>query len=440
MTELIFAGAPGIAGKLRGKAFPVDQLAYRQDRGLGWTPTNAQITCFDVNAESLGLRPETAMGPFGDVLLMPESETLVSAVFPDEVVRFVLADIVDLDGNPWAFCTRHILREALNRLHRVGGVRLKAAFEHEFQLKGQTPLVGEAYGRAGFEANRALCEMLVKQIRATGLSPDSIMKEYGPNQYEIVIDPELGVKAADASVIVRELTRSTALSLGEHATFSPILDPDSVGNGVHIHMSFEDDDGTPAAYDGEAPYGMSKLTGAFCAGVLAHLDSILALTAPSVVSYLRLTPHSWSAAFNNLGYRDREAALRICPVTQRDPRSIAAQYNIEYRAADAAACPHLALAAIVHAGCQGIEDELAAPEPTQEDLTRLSQDALSVRGLVRLPHSLEQALDRFTDNETVAGWFPDGFTELYDTHKRAEIAQVADLDPRAQCAAYAETY
>ena len=168
------------------------------------------------------------------------------------------------------------------------------------------------------------------------------MKEYGPNQYEVVIAPEEGLRAADAAVILRELTRSTARACGEEATFSPIRDPANVGNGVHIHMSFLNKDNTPATYDAGGPYGMSTITGSFSAGVLKYLDSIVAITAPSVISYLRLTPHRWSAAFNNLGFRDREASLRICPVTAKEPSDIARQYNIEYRAADAAACPHLA--------------------------------------------------------------------------------------------------
>ena len=49
--------------------------------------------------------------------------------------------------------------------------------------------------------------------------------------------------AADAAVILRELTRATARSLGEVATFTPIRDVAGVGNGVHVHMSFVDDDG-----------------------------------------------------------------------------------------------------------------------------------------------------------------------------------------------------
>jgi len=229
------------------------------------------------------------------------------------------------------------------------------------------------------------------------------MKEYGPNQYEVVVAPEEGVRAADAAVILRELTRSTARAMGEEATFTPIRDASGIGNGVHIHMSFIDADGDPATYDGNGPCGMSELTGAFCAGILAYLENIVALTAPSVISYERLTPHRWSAAYNNLGFRDREASLRICPVTAKDTVAIARQFNIEYRAADAAACPHLALAAIVHAGVQGVEDGLAAPLPTREDLSLLSPDGLAERGFVRLPTSLEAAIDRFEASKTATG-------------------------------------
>ena len=433
MTELIFAATCDLAGKVRGKAFPADQLEKRLARGVGWTPTNVQINCFDGIAES-------PFGALGDLLLIPDRAAAVRAEFDDGTEHFMLGDITTLEGEPWALCTRSLLKAALERLERVAGVTLLAAFEHEFQVKGGTELVGEGYGRRGFEAQRAMCEMLMAQIQAAGLSPDSIMKEYGANQYEVVIGPEQGVRAADAAVIVRELTRSTARRLGADATYSPILDPASVGNGVHIHMSFLDRNGDPAAYDQDGPCGMSALTSAFSAGVLTYLDSILALTAPSVISYLRLTPHRWSAAYNNLGFRDREASLRVCPVTSKDPASIARQFNIEYRAADAAACPHLALAAVVHAGCQGIEDGLVAPTPTEEDLSLLSAEDLDARGFVRLPETLEAALDRLAGNATVTGWFPEEFVPVYRAHKASEIAHVSDMEDAARCAAYSETY
>ncbi|MEM9814325.1 MAG: glutamine synthetase family protein, partial [Pseudomonadota bacterium] len=316
MKPLIFAATCDLAGKVRGKAFPAEDLERRLIRGVGWTPTNVQINCFDGIGES-------PFGALGDLLLIPDRSADVRAVYDAQTEHFILGDIVSLDGEPWALCTRSILKDALARLERVAGVQLLAAFEHEFQLLSDPVRDGEAYGRAGFEANRVLCESLMQRLSEAGLAPDSIMKEYGRNQYEVVIGPELGVRAADAAVILRELTRSTARHLGEVATFTPIRDPASVGNGVHIHMSFVDAVGAPVTYDDAAPYGMSRLTRAFAAGVLKYLDAILALTAPSVISYLRLTPHRWSAAYNNLGFRDREASLRVCPVTAKDPASIA---------------------------------------------------------------------------------------------------------------------
>jgi glutamine synthetase len=431
--QLIFAATCDLAGKVRGKAFPKSDLERRLKRGMGWVPTNVQINCFD----GIG---ETPFGALGDLLLIPDQAASVSADFGTYSEPFMLSDIMTLEGEPWDFCTRAILKSALARLEHLSGVRLISAFEHEFQIKRELGLIGEGFGRSGFEIHRPLCETLMQQIKAAGLAPDSIMKEYGPNQYEVVIAPEEGVRAADSAVILKELTRSTVRFHGEEATFTPIRDPASVGNGVHMHMSFLNPDNSPATYDADKPFGMSALTGAFAAGILKYLDAIVAITAPSVISYLRLTPHRWSAAFNNLGFRDREASLRICPVTAKEPTNIARQYNIEYRAADAAACPHLALAAVVHAGCQGIEEGLPAPTPTEEDLSLLSAANLSKRGYVRLPETLEEALDRFIDNDTVRGWFPDTFVSVYKAHKDSEIAHLADLNTEERCQLYEAVY
>lgn len=433
MTHLMFAATCDIAGKVRGKAFPADDLKRRLSRGVGWTPTNVQINCFDGIADS-------PFGALGDLLLVPDEETRIDINCGTKSETFFLGDIVTLEGNPWEFCTRSVLRSALNRLEKIAGVFAFAAFEHEFQLKSSSGLLGEGFGRAGFESQRELCEAIITQIEAAGLRSDSIMKEYGPEQYEVVIGPEEGIRAADAAVIVREIVRSTARHLGEEATFAPIRDPSSVGNGVHIHISFKDADGLSKTFDPNGKCGMSNLTESFAAGVLKYLDSILAMTAPSAISYLRLTPHRWSAAYNNLGFLDREASLRICPVTSKDPLSAADQFNIEYRAADAAACPHLALAAIIHAGVQGVEERLTATEPTSEDLSLLSPNDLAERGFIRLPQNLDAALNCMSANKTLRGWFGDQFVDVYLAHKYSELEHVKNMDDLARCEEYGRTY
>jgi glutamine synthetase len=227
--------------------------------------------------------------------------------------------------------------------------------------------------------------------------------------------------------------------MGLPATFSPLCAPDIVGNGVHIHLSLWDGD-RPVTHDPVGQDGLSAPASAFIAGVLAHLNAVSAFTAPSAISCLRLVPHRWSAAFNNLGRQDREAGIRICPVTATDPADRARQFNVEFRAADAAASPHLALAAVVAAGTLGMEAGLAAAPSTAEDLSLLSPAVLQARGLRRLPASLGAALDDLMADAALLAALPPRMPAIYAAHKRGELAHVEPMTGAERFAAYAATY
>lgn len=433
--EMMVACCGDLSGKVRGKAFPVSQMEKRLKRGVGWTPTNVQITCFDAIAES-------PFGSLGDLVLIPDPATRVSIESEEDAPNenFVLGNIRYTDGRPWEFCTRSILEAALQRLQRIAGVTLLGAFEHEFQIKHLTGEIGKAFTLGGFQEERYFCEAVVAAMREAGVTPDTVLKEFGSGQFEVTMGPQKGVTIADHSLITRELVAMVARGVGYEPTFTPIRDPAGVGNGVHVHLSMLDSAGNPVTHDPGGKHELSDVAGKFVAGILKYLDSIVAITAPSVVSYLRLTPHRWSAAFNNLGFRDREASVRICPVSDISDVARAAQFNFEFRAADGAANPHLALAAIIHAGVQGIEEALAVPEATQEDLSLLGAGALAARGYVRLPQTLEAALQRFRSNMTVCNWFPDGFADVYVKHKEGEIAYLAGKTQKEICAAYELVY
>ncbi|WP_413990767.1 glutamine synthetase [Labrys okinawensis] len=433
--EMMLACSSDLAGKIRGKAFPAAQFEKRLHRGVGWTPTNVQITCFDVIAES-------PFGSLGDLVLIPDASTKVSIDVEDNVPpeQFVLGNIRYTDGRSWEFCTRSILQDALAKLKEISGLTLFGAFEHEFQFCNMGDDGHGAFTLAGFRAEREFCESVIAAMRQAGVSPDTILREFGAAQYEVTMNPQKGVTVADHSVITREVVGAVANALGRQPTFTPIRDPAGVGNGVHIHISFLDEEGNPATWDGSSKHELSPVAAKFVAGILKYLDSIIAITAPSVVSYFRLTPHRWSAAFNNLGFRDREASVRICPVSDISDISKASQFNFEFRAADATGSPYLQLAALVYAGIQGIKENLPVPDATAEDLAALSTEELASRGLVRLPQSLPDALERFAANETVTGWFPKGFADVYVKHKQREIKHVEDLSDQAACAAYERVY
>jgi glutamine synthetase len=191
-------------------------------------------------------------------------------------------------------------------------------------------------------------------------------------------------------------------------------------------------------HDPTGPGGLSRPAGSFVAGILRHLPALVAFTAASPVSYQRLVPHRWSAAFNNLGWRDREAAVRICPV--RESAEVAAQYHVEYRAADAVASPYMILAMLVLAGSQGLREGLPTPQPSEGDLALLDAPALAAQGVRRLPTSLTAALAALDDDATVQSWLPPLLLDCYRKHKQGELAALADLSEAEQAARYAEVY
>jgi len=424
-----------IAGQVRGKGFPASDLQRRLKKGVGWTPTNIQLTSF-------GPIADTPWGPFGDLALVPDPTTEVRLDFGEDRPRehFFLSDVQHMDGSPWACCPRTFLKRALEDLENETGLRVLSSFEHEFYYEGAAERPGSGYNLDALRRQGIFSEVFIGALRATGVEPDSYLPEYGPRQYEVTCAPAQGVTAADRAVILREVARATAQSLGHHLTFSPVVTPDVVGNGVHVHLSLLGPDGQPAAYDPARPHGVSEVAGRFVAGLLRHARALCAITAPSVVSYLRLIPHRWSAAWTNFGWRDREACVRICPVSDVPGAPVGAQFNIEFRAADAAASPYFVLGALVRAGLEGIRQQLPPPEARAVDPETMGEGERSQAGIVRLPRSLEEALDALASDTSAKAWFPEALLDVYMRHKRAEIGIMAELDPDERCRLYSHAY
>jgi glutamine synthetase len=420
--ELILVGTCDIAGLVRGKAFPASELEARREKGIGWTHSNLMQTCF-------GPILDTPFGTGGDLMIVPDPAAEVRVDFGDGSApeHFFLGDIENTDGSPWECCPREFARRAAGALQDVSGLRLMAAFEQELVYTGVEDVQGHAYSLGAFRRQGLFGESFVAALRAAGLEPDSFLAEYGPRQFEFTVAPQPALEAADQAVIARELARGTAFRLGHRAIFSPMPVADGVGNGVHIHFSLYDASGTPRTHDPEGPLGLSEAAARFCAGVLHHLPAIAAITAPSPVSYLRLTPNRWAPTRIDIVRQDRGAALRICPVfAARAKEDVARAFHLEFRVCDAGASPYLALGALLFAGADGLAHKLALPDADEPPPP--------------LPRSLGEALDGMEKSGTVQQWFGPVFLEAYLRHKRSELAHVAGLEPPELCARYAAVY
>jgi len=121
-------------------------------------------------------------------------------------------------------------------------------------------------------------------------------------------------------------------------------------------------------------------------------------------------------------------------------KPVAKQYNLEFRAMDATASPHLAMAALLIAGRLGIEQRLALNAITDEIPDALNDEQREARGIVALPASLAQALDCLRRSEALMAALPAPLLDTYFALKTEELALTEQLSPADLCEHYARLY
>jgi glutamine synthetase len=434
-TDLVALVCCDLGAIVRGRSVPAAQLDERLGAGVGWVPANHALTPLGPVAEP------NPFGATGDLRLLPDAGTRVTVSGADGVpaLELILCDIVETDGRPWECCPRDFLRDTLQELEAALDIRAVASFEQEFQLVLDSPPALPFSLEAQRRAEPFATAVMTALVEA-GTQPERFFAEYAPHQFEIPVEVADGLASADRSVVVREVVREIARREGMRASFAPLLDPAQAGNGVHIHLNLLDAAGRSMLYDGGRPACLSEFGGRFAAGILKHAPALSALTAPSPTSAARLQPHRWSAGAVCLAERNREALLRIPPLVSLDGGDPARQLHLEYRGADAAANPYLALAAIIRAGLDGVRSELPTPPILDRDPAQLDDAGAERYGVGALPASLGDALQALAEDEVARGWMSPLLYDAYLSVKQAELAGTADLDLSELCTRYAAIY
>jgi glutamine synthetase len=224
-------------------------------------------------------------------------------------------------------------------------------------------------------------------------------------------------------IFFRYLVESLAQRRGLIATFMPKPFAHLTGNGCHFHISlWRDGVNLFAADPADDPrgLGLSTIAYRFLAGLQAHAKATIALTAPTVNSYKRLsvgTPDSgatWAPAYISYGSNNRTQMLRI-PGPGR----------IEDRTVDGACNPYLASAAMLIAGLDGIERELDPGDPNERNLYTLSDADRAAAGIDVLPGNLLDATRELERDEVLraglgqAGGRP--YVDYFVEVKRGEV-------------------
>ncbi len=245
----------------------------------------------------------------------------------------------------------------------------------------------------------------------------------GPGQCEIET-PLLGIlKAGDAAMIIKYVTKMLAKKAGKTVTFLPKPLFGLAGSSTHYHQMLKKDN-LNLFYDPEGPSLLSRTALSYIGGLLEHAPAVMAFTNPSSNSYRRLVPgyEAPIKAFFSAG--NRSAAIRI-PKYATQPDEV----RMEFRPPDATGNPYLSMASMLMAGLDGIRKQIDPTAegygPINENIFNWSEEKRST--IKSLPTSVESAMQAVkTDNQflKVGQIFDDTLIETWTREKLKEAGMV----------------
>jgi glutamine synthetase len=204
-------------------------------------------------------------------------------------------------------------------------------------------------------------------------------------QGEIDMKFDTLTRMGDKMMWYKYIVKNIARKHKKVATFMPKPIFEDNGSGMHTHQSLFKD-GKNIFFDPKGYALISQTAKYYIGGLLKHSASLCALVAPTTNSYRRLVP-GFEAPVNLIySARNRSACVRI-PVYTDNPKT----KRIEYRPPDNSCNGYLALAAMLMAGLDGIENQIDPGEPLDKDSYHLTPEEAA--RIATVPSSLEEALD-----------------------------------------------
>lgn len=416
--EFFLAMFVDMHGKPCAKAVPMASFDLLMDGGAGFA---------GYAAGDLGQSPADP-----DITAVPDPASYTPLPWKPGVA--VLHCDPHVDGEPWPYAPRVILKRQLDALAMERGWRLMTGVEAEYSLLRRTAdgklEVADAldssakpcYEAKGLTRMWDYLSTLSRHMNQLGWGNYANDHEDGNGQFESNFVYADAVTTADRTIFFRYMVHMLAHDAGMTATFMPKPFSTVTGNGLHMHQSLWTLDGEPLFCDDTdgRELGLSKTAYHYVGGLLEHGRSVAGVICPTVNSYKRIgvgkptSGSTWAPAYVAYGGNNRTLMLRV-PEGGR----------IEHRGVDGSANPYLASAALLAAGLDGVDRELEPGEPVRDNLFALAAEDVAQRNITHLPKTLDSAIGELVADPVLRkalGKVPGGdYIDYYAEVKQAEF-------------------
>ncbi|WP_336325621.1 type I glutamate--ammonia ligase [Halovenus sp. HT40] len=403
-----------ILGTPKNVSIPSDQAEKAFEEGIYFD--GSSINGF-VRIQESDMRLEPDASTFA-VLPWRNSEKVTSAR--------LICDVIDTStGEPFPGDPRRVLKSAVQRAHDMG-YTVNSGPEPEFFLFEEdedgnatttTHDSGGYFDLAPKDLAQDVRGDIIYGLEEMGFEVEASHHEVAEGQHEIDFKYDDALTTADNIVTFRSVVRAIAAEHDLHATFMPKPIPRINGSGMHTHLSLFTEGGENAFHDDDDELGLSPTAKKFLAGVLEHAPALAAVTNPTVNSYKRLVPGYEAPVYVAWSDVNRSALIR------KPAARVPAASRIEARFPDPSCNPYLALAALIHAGLDGIENDLDCPDPVRENIYEFDEEKREEYGIDTLPSNLGEAVDALEEDEVIMDALGEHVSEKFVEAKSQEFEE-----------------
>lgn len=399
-VEHVLVEFPDLDGVARSKQVGADYFRRTWRDGFSMNMLLLAVSAMTDVPEGSGYGAEL---DFADGTVHPIPETFARLPWRPEAAR-VLCEF-EFRGDPAGAYTRGVLERVLEEVD--DDLELGIGSELEFRLYDRTedglqPATTHPHECVSRVAERlaGVTSTVDRWACALDVPTNLLHHEYGSGQVEVLFEHGDPLTTADRTFTFREVVKEAAVEHDMRATFMAKPATDAAGNGHHLHVSaVRDGENVFAGDDGR----LSETGRSFVAGVLEHADALTALCCPTINSFKRFQPGTFSPFTRSWGYNNRTALLRVPESTP---------VRVENRLAGADANPYLVVGATLAAGFHGVREGLDPGDP-------VGGDAAGQRP--SLGRSPEVALRALESDEVLTDALGEEFVRAYTAVKREEL-------------------
>ena len=430
----IRVAASDLNGVPRGKRMPVRFADKAAEAG---TRFPMSVLNLDIWGEDIEDSPLVMDSGDRDGVLRPTERGFMPMPWLNTPTGLLPIWMFHEDGRPFMGDPRQALAAVKDRFVQHGLTPV-VAVELEFFLiddaggrlrvppsprSGKRRMAGEILSLRALDQFDGFFTELYDACEVMDIPADTAISESGLGQFEINLMHQSDVlKAADDAWLFKMLVKGLARKHGFAASFMAKPYEDYAGSGLHMHFSVLDASGQNV-FDNGTDQGSATLLHAV-QGCLAAMPGSMLIFAPHANSYARLVPGAHAPTGIAWAYENRTAAIRI-------PSGPSAARRIEHRLAGGDVNPYLAVAAVLGAALNGIEDDLPPSAPITGNAYALD--------LPQVPNTWDGAMATFEASAEVARIFDAELIRNFLMTKRQEAREMADLSTEEQTEIYLDT-